>query len=71
MFLKLWEIILPLVKDMRLRFALAMLGNLVILLVLINVFKQFVPDLPDTFPGSVNLIKIKLIFLLYLHAKHC
>ena len=51
MFLKLWEIILPLVKDMRLRFALAMLGNLVILLVLINVFKQFVPDLPDTFPG--------------------
>ncbi len=51
MFLKLWEIILPLVKDMRLRFALAMLGNIVILWVLINYFKKFIPNLPDTFPG--------------------
>ncbi len=50
MFLKLWEVILPLVKDMRLRFALAMLGNLIILWILISVFKKFIPNLPETFP---------------------
>ena len=47
MFLKLWEIILPLVKDMRLRFALAMAGNAVILWFLITYFKKLIPDLPD------------------------
>ncbi len=47
MFLKLWEIILPLVKDMRLRFALAMLGNILILWFMISFFKNFIPNLPD------------------------
>ncbi|KGG12605.1 MULTISPECIES: hypothetical protein [Prochlorococcus] len=51
MFLKLWEFILPLVKDMRIRFAMAMLGNVVILWLFITIFKNFLPDLPDNFIG--------------------
>ncbi len=51
MFLKLWEVILPLVKDMRIRFALAMLGNILILWFLIEYFKKFIPNLPESFPN--------------------
>ena len=38
--------LLELVKDLRVRFALAMLGNLFILWFLANYFKQFIPNLP-------------------------
>ncbi|ABX08665.1 Hypothetical protein P9211_07341 [Prochlorococcus marinus str. MIT 9211] len=49
--MKLWEFILPLVKDMRVRFAMAMLGNIIILWFFITYFKKFLPDLPDNFIG--------------------
>ena len=45
--LQLWETILPLVKDLKVRFALAMLGNLLALLFLITFFKNLIPDLPS------------------------
>ncbi len=45
--LQVWDTILPLVKDLRVRFALAMLGNLVVLWFLVTYFKQFIPDLPE------------------------
>ncbi len=51
MFLKLWEVLLPLVKDMRVRFGLAMLGNILILWFLITYFKRFIPNLPENFPA--------------------
>ena len=38
--------LLDLVKDLRLRFLLAMIGNIFILWFLANYFKQFVPNLP-------------------------
>ena len=41
-----WEKFLPLVKDMRIRFALAMLGNLMALWFLTTYFKKLIPDLP-------------------------
>ena len=41
-----WESILPLVKDLRVRFALAMAGNLVALWFLITYFKKLIPNLP-------------------------
>lgn len=44
--LQMWENILPLVKDLKVRFALAMLGNLVILWFLLTYFKNLIPDLP-------------------------
>ncbi len=47
--LRLWEFLLPLVKDMRIRFALAMLGNVFALWFLITYFKKLVPDIPDNF----------------------
>ena len=47
--LQMWESILPLVKDLRVRFALAMLGNLVILWFLLTYFKNLIPDLPAEF----------------------
>ncbi len=49
MFLKFWEFVLPLVKDMRIRFALAMAGNLVILWFFIFYFKKFLPEIPENF----------------------
>jgi len=45
--LQLWDTILPLVKDLRVRFALAMLGNVIILWFLITYFKNLIPDLPS------------------------
>tara|TARA_Y100001968_G_C19326378_1_gene701964 strand:- start:289 stop:453 length:165 start_codon:yes stop_codon:yes gene_type:complete len=44
--LQFWEKILPLVKDLRIRFALAMLGNIFILWFLSSYFKNLVPNLP-------------------------
>ena len=44
--LQIWETILPMVKDLRVRFALAMLGNLIALLFLATYFKNLIPDLP-------------------------
>ncbi len=44
--LQLWETLLPLVKDLRIRFAMAMLGNVIVLWFLVTYFKKFIPDLP-------------------------
>ena len=44
--LQLWETLLPGLKDLRVRFALAMLGNLFALWFLITYFKNLIPDLP-------------------------
>tara|TARA_B100000700_G_scaffold225880_1_gene249209 strand:+ start:599 stop:766 length:168 start_codon:yes stop_codon:yes gene_type:complete len=43
----LWERILEVVKDLRVRFALAMLGNVLALWFLITYFKRLIPDLPE------------------------
>ena len=43
--LNLWESILPFAKDLRIRFALAMLGNLAALWFITTYFKRFIPDL--------------------------
>ncbi len=45
--LQAWEAILPLVKDLRVRFALAMVGNLVALWFLVTYFKRLIPNLPQ------------------------
>ncbi len=42
-----WERILPLVKDLRVRFALAMAGNLMALWFLTTYFKKLIPNLPS------------------------
>ena len=47
--LSMWENILPLVKDLRVRFALAMLGNVLALWFLVTYFKKLIPNLPDDF----------------------
>ena len=44
--LSLWDQILPLVKDLRVRFAFAMLGNLLAIWFLANYMKNLIPDLP-------------------------
>ena len=44
--LQIWDSILPLVKDLRVRFALAMLGNVIALWFLATYFKNIIPDLP-------------------------
>tara|TARA_Y100001968_G_C19289992_1_gene683715 strand:- start:268 stop:438 length:171 start_codon:yes stop_codon:yes gene_type:complete len=44
--LEAWEKVLPLVKDLRVRFALAMIGNLVVLWFLATYFKNLIPNLP-------------------------
>ncbi len=49
--LNLWESILPLIKDLRVRFALAMLGNIVALWFLATYFKGLIPDLPNDLLG--------------------
>ena len=47
--LQAWEAILPLVKDLRVRFALAMLGNILALWFLVTFFKKMIPNLPADF----------------------
>ena len=49
--MKLLEIFVELVKDLRVRFALAMMGNLFILWFLASYFKQFIPNLPPELKG--------------------
>ena len=44
--MELLQKLLGLVKDLRVRFALAMLGNIFILWFLATYFKQFIPNLP-------------------------
>ena len=44
--LDMWENILPLVKDLRIRFALAMVANVVILFFLATYWKNLIPELP-------------------------
>ena len=44
--LQLWESVLPYVKDLKVRFALAMIGNALALWFVITIFKRFIPDLP-------------------------
>ncbi len=45
--LQVWDQILPLVKDMRVRFALAMIGNLLALWFVVTFFKNLIPNLPS------------------------
>ena len=45
--LEIWEKILPLVKDLRLSFALAMAGNLLAILFMYTFFKKMIPDMPS------------------------
>ena len=47
--LQLWDTLLPLVKDLRVRFVLAMAGNALALWFLITYFKKLIPDLPTDF----------------------
>ena len=44
--LQAWEKILPMVKDLRIRFAFAMVGNLLAIWFLANYMKRLIPDLP-------------------------
>ena len=44
--LKVWEYILPYFKDIKVRFAFAMLGNLLALWFLATYFKNLIPDIP-------------------------
>tara|TARA_B100000700_G_C14216860_1_gene477396 strand:- start:21 stop:170 length:150 start_codon:yes stop_codon:yes gene_type:complete len=44
--MKLRENLIELLKDLRIRFAFAMLGNIFILWFLASYFKKFIPDLP-------------------------
>ena len=45
--LSVWENILPYVKDLRIRFALAMVGNILALLFIYYVSKLFIPGLEN------------------------
>ena len=45
--LQLWESILPFAKDLRIRFALAMLGNVLAILFIFSLSKMFVPGLEE------------------------
>ena len=45
--LQLWENILPFAKDLRIRFALAMIGNVLAILFIFSLSKMFIPGLED------------------------
>ena len=45
--LQIWDTLLPLVKDLRVRFALAMVANVLILWFLTTYFKSMIPNLPS------------------------
>ncbi len=47
--LEIWDKILPLVKDLRVRFALAMLGNALALWFIVTYFKKLIPEMPVDF----------------------
>ena len=44
--LEAWEKLLPFAKDLRFRFALAMVGNILALWFLSSYFKNLIPNLP-------------------------
>ena len=50
--LNLWENILPFAKDLRIRFALAMLGNILAIIFIFSIAKLFVPGLEIELFGS-------------------
>ena len=43
--LEVWENLLPFAKDLRIRFALAMIGNILAILFIYNIAKKFIPGL--------------------------
>ena len=45
--LEVWENILPFAKDLRIRFALAMIGNILAILFIYNIAKKFIPGLEN------------------------
>ena len=45
--LQLWENLLPFAKDLRIRFAIAMLGNVLAILVIFTLCKMFIPGLEE------------------------
>ena len=45
--LSLWENILPFAKDLRIRFAIAMLGNIIAIIFIYSLSKMFIPGLED------------------------
>ena len=45
--LQLWENLLPFAKDLRIRFALAMIGNVLAILFIFSLSKMFIPELED------------------------
>ncbi len=45
--LSLWENILPFAKDLRIRFAIAMLGNILAIIFIYTLSKMFIPGLED------------------------
>tara|TARA_Y100001968_G_scaffold538_1_gene427 strand:- start:503 stop:670 length:168 start_codon:yes stop_codon:yes gene_type:complete len=45
--LNIWENLLPFAKDLRIRFALAMLGNILAILFIFSLSKMFIPGLEE------------------------
>ena len=45
--LQLWENLLPYAKDLRIRFAIAMLGNVLAILFIFSLSKLFIPGLEE------------------------
>jgi len=45
--LKIWDTLLPFAKDLRIRFAIAMLGNVLAILFIFSLCKMFIPGLED------------------------
>ena len=45
--LQVWESLLPFAKDLRIRFALAMLGNVLAILFIFSLSKLFIPGLEE------------------------
>ncbi len=49
--LQLWDNLLPFAKDLRIRFALAMLGNILAIIFIYTIAKLFVPGLENQLFG--------------------
>ncbi len=45
--LQLWENVLPFAKDLRIRFAIAMAGNILAILFIYTLSKKFMPGLEE------------------------
>ena len=50
--LNLWENLLPFAKDLKIRFALAMLGNILAIIFIYAIAQKFVPGLENQLFGS-------------------